>query len=95
MGRVTQQQLLIDRLLTGWLDSLQAVTDCKCLKLTTRVNEPAFLHKIDDLGFVLLKRHKECGKYVEYKLVAKRDYCKPKKPWHHALFCGCGGKCNC
>ncbi len=44
---MTQQNKLIKRLRKGWLNSLDAVYECDCLKLTTRVNEVAFLLKIN------------------------------------------------
>ena len=47
---MTQQNKLIKRLRKGWLTSLDAVYECDCLKLTTRVNEVAFLLKINALG---------------------------------------------
>lgn len=67
---MTQQDLLIERLQQGWLDSWQCANDCKCLKLTTRVNEIKFLKKIQGMGFVLIQRQKiKYGtRYVEYKL---------------------------
>jgi len=65
---MTQQQLLIKRLKKGWLDSLQAVQDCRCLKLTTRVNEPEFMAKIAALGLKLQRKVKN-DRYVQYRLV--------------------------
>jgi len=52
----TQQNKLIKRLRKGWLNSLQAVYECDCLKLTTRVNEVAFLLKINALGLKLVRK---------------------------------------
>jgi hypothetical protein len=65
---MSQQDLLINRLQQGWLDSLQAANECACLKLTTRVNEPFFLAKIEAMGLRLSKKVKTGTRYVMYKL---------------------------
>ena len=67
----TQQNKLIKRLRKGWLNSLQAVYECDCLKLTTRVNEVAFLLKINALGLKLERKVASGTRYVHYKLVKK------------------------
>ena len=67
----TQQNKLIKRLRKGWLNSLDAVYECGCLKLTTRVNEVAFLLKINALGLKLERKVASETRYVHYKLVKK------------------------
>ena len=67
----TQRNKLINRLRKGWLNSLQAVYECGCLKLTTRVNEVAFLLKINALGLKLERKVASQTRYVSYKLVKK------------------------
>ncbi len=66
---MTQQNKLIKRLRKGWLNSLQAVYECGCLKLTTRVNEVAFLLKINSLGLKLERKVASQTRYVSYRLV--------------------------
>ena len=66
---MTQQNKLIKRLRKGWLNSLQAVYECGCLKLTTRVNEPNFLLKINALGLKLERKVASQTRYVSYRLV--------------------------
>ena len=66
---LTQQNKLIKRLRKGWLNSLQAVYECDCLKLTTRVNEPNFLLKINALGLKLERKVASGTRYVSYRLV--------------------------
>ena len=66
---MTQQNKLIKRLRKGWLNSLDAVYDCGCLKLTTRVNEPNFLIKINALGLKLERKVASETRYVSYRLV--------------------------
>lgn len=65
----TQQNKLIKRLRKGWLNSLQAVYECDCLKLTTRANEPNFLLKINALGLKLERKVASGTRYVSYRLV--------------------------
>ena len=65
----TQQNKLIKRLRKGWLNSLDAVYECGCLKLTTRVNEAAFLQKINALGLKLERKVASGTRYVSYRLV--------------------------
>jgi len=65
----TQQNKLIKRLRKGWLNSLDAVNDCGCLKLTTRVNEVAFLLKINSLGLKLERKVASETRYVSYRLI--------------------------
>ena len=65
----TQQNKLIKRLRKGWLNSLDAVYDCGCLKLTTRANEPNFLLKINALGLKLERKVASGTRYVSYRLV--------------------------
>ena len=65
----TQQNKLIKRLREGWLNSLDAVYECGCLKLTTRVNEVAFLLKINALGLKLERKVASETRYVSYRLV--------------------------
>jgi hypothetical protein len=67
----TQQNKLIKRLRKGWLNSLQAVYECDCLKLTTRVNEAAFLLKINSLGLKLERKVASETRYVSYRLVKR------------------------
>jgi len=66
---MTQQNKLIKRLRKGWLNSLDAVYECGCLKLTTRVNEVAFLLKINALGLKLERKVASQTRYVSYRLV--------------------------
>ena len=66
---LTQQNKLIKRLRKGWLNSLDAVYDCGCLKLTTRANEPNFLLKINALGLKLERKVASGTRYVSYRLV--------------------------
>lgn len=66
---VSQQTKLIKRLQRGWLNSLQAVYECQCIKLTTRVNEPAFLDKVSALGKKIIKKKNADTGYVSYKIV--------------------------
>ena len=66
---MTQQNKLIKRLRKGWLNSLQAVYECGCLKLTTRVNEVAFLLKINALGLKLERKVASQTRYASYRLV--------------------------
>ena len=68
---LTQQNKLIKRLRKGWLNSLQAVYECDCLKLTTRVNEVAFLLKINELGLKLERKVASETRYVSYRLVKR------------------------
>ena len=68
---MTQHNKLIKRLRKGWLTSLDAVYECDCLKLTTRVNEVAFLLKINALGLKLERKVASETRYVSYKLVKK------------------------
>ncbi len=65
---MTQQNKLIKRLRKGWLNSAQAFYDCGCLKLTTRVNEPKFLSKIQALGLKLDRKVDSRTRYVSYKV---------------------------
>lgn len=66
---LTQQNKLIKRLRKGWLNSLQAAYECDCLKLSTRVNEVAFLLKINALGLKLERKVASGTRYVSYRLV--------------------------
>ena len=66
---LTQQNKLIKRLRKGWLNSLDAVYEGGCLKLTTRVNEVAFLLKINELGLKLERKVASETRYVSYRLV--------------------------
>lgn len=68
---MNQQQRLIKRLRKGWLNSLDAVYECDCIKLSTRVNEVAFLLKINALGLKLERKVASETRYVSYKLVKK------------------------
>ena len=68
---LTQQNKLIKRLRKGWLNSLDAVYECGCLKLTTRVNEVAFLLKINELGLKLERKVASETRYVSYRLVKR------------------------
>lgn len=68
---MTQQNKLIKRLRKGWLTSLDAVYECGCIKLTTRVNEVAFLLKINELGLKLERKVASGTRYVHYRLVKK------------------------
>lgn len=65
---MTQQTIIINRLKKGWCNSLQAVADCYCLKLSTRVNELRFLNKIYDLGYRLDRKENKATGYVSYRL---------------------------
>ena len=66
---LTQQNTLLTRLRKGWLNSLQAVYECGCIKLTTRANEPNFLLKINALGLKLERKVASETRYVSYRLV--------------------------
>ena len=66
---LTQQNKLIKRLRKGWLNSLDAVYECGCIKLTTRVNEAAFLLKINALGLKLERKVASQTRYDSYRLV--------------------------
>ena len=66
---MTQQNKLIKRLRKGWLNSLDAVYECDCIKLSTRVNEVAFLLKINELGLKLERKVASQTRYVSYRLV--------------------------
>ena len=67
----TQQVRIIERLKKGWCNSLEAVADCGCIKLTTRVNEPKFQLAIYAIGLKLERKEIEGTRYVSYRLVKK------------------------
>lgn len=69
MKQITQQEVLIKRLRRGWLNSLQAVQDCACLKLTTRVNEPDFIAKVLGMGYRIERKEANKTRYVSYRIV--------------------------
>ena len=64
----TQRELIISRLKRGWTDSLQAVKDCGCIKLTTRVNEADFIAHVAALGYVIERKEDGKTRYVSYRL---------------------------
>ena len=64
----TQREVLFARLKRGWLSSLQAATECACLKLTTRINEPDFIAYAHDKGYTIERREVKGTRYVEYRL---------------------------
>ena len=64
----TQRELIIARLKRGWTNSLQAVTDCACIKLTTRVNEPDFIAHVTALGYAIERKEDGKTRYVSYRL---------------------------
>ena len=64
----TQRELIIARLKRGWTNSLQAFTDCSCIKLTTRVNEPDFIAHVTALGYAIERKEDEKTRYVSYRL---------------------------
>ena len=65
---MTQQEKLIARLKKGWLDSKQALIECDCLKLTTRVNEPDFVEKVRLMGLTIERKVKDNTRYVQYRI---------------------------
>ena len=64
----TQREVLFARLKRGWLNSLQAATECSCLKLTTRVNERDFIMYAAIHGYKIERKRNKGTRYVSYRL---------------------------